>query len=100
MNTAAWLRQDLTTFTNCYNQIMPKQTKKTMPRNPKKAMNFLLDHEIKHPQTEVINILKSVDVTSEKAKKNATMMRDSNGREIIYIILKNQKKGNDKGNHS
>lgn len=71
-----------------------------MPRNPKKAMNFLLDHEIKHPQTEVINILKSVNITSEKAKKNATMMRDSKGREITYIILEDQKKNNNRGNHN
>lgn len=71
-----------------------------MPRDPKQAMNFLLNHEFKHPQTEAIKILKSVDISSEKAQKNMTTMRDKDGKEIMYVILEDQKKNKNKGNGS
>ncbi|TXH00285.1 MAG: hypothetical protein E6R05_07335 [Candidatus Moraniibacteriota bacterium] len=79
---------------------MRKPAKKKMPRDPKKAMQFLLDHEFKHPQTEAIKILKSVDITSEKAQKNVTTMRDADGKEILYVILEDQKKNKNKGKGS
>lgn len=79
---------------------MPKPAKKKMPRDPKEAMKFLLTHEFKHPQSEAIEILKSVDVTSEKAQKNITTMRDKDGKEILYVILEDQKKNKNKGKGS
>lgn len=71
---------------------MSKFQKKKLTRDPKEVLRYIMEHDMKRPQSQMTEVLKSIDINSDRAKANETSMIDKNGNEIIYIILENQEK--------